>query len=63
MEIEISFHSIELGQATLGEAPEGFDSIDMDSMGGKMLAFVDSVQIFTEGSHPISWDGSHLISP
>ena len=42
MEIEISFHSIECGQSALDETPDGFDSIDIDSMGGKMLAFVNS---------------------
>lgn len=41
MEVEILFHSIELGQAALGETPEGFDPIDVDAMRGKMLVFVD----------------------
>ena len=41
MEIEILLDAVELGQSAFGEAPERFDPVDVNAMGGKMLAFVD----------------------
>lgn len=42
MKIKVGFDSVELGQAALGEAPEGFDAVDMSAAVGKGLSFVDA---------------------
>jgi len=42
VQLEVFLHAVELGQAALGKIPKGFDSIDVNATGGKMLAFVDS---------------------
>ena len=42
MKIEVGFDSVELSQAALGEAPEGFDAVDMSAAVGKGLLLVDA---------------------
>ena len=42
MKLKVGFDSVELGQAALGEAPEGFDAVDMSAAVGKGLLLVDA---------------------
>ena len=42
VEFKVLLHSIELREAALGEAPEGFDTVDMNALAGEMLALVDA---------------------
>jgi len=42
MEREEFFDAVELGQAALGKAPEGFDAIDVSATFGKALGLVDA---------------------
>lgn len=40
--MEVRFEAIELGEPTLGEAPEGFNAIDVYTLAGEVLAFMDA---------------------
>ena len=42
MESKEFFDAVELGQAALGKAPEGFDAIDVSTTFGKALGLVDA---------------------
>lgn len=42
VEREVAFDAIELGEATLGEAPEGLDAVDVDFAFGEAVALVDA---------------------
>ena len=42
MKIKVGFDTVELGQATLGEAPAGFDAVDVGAAVGKRLLLVDA---------------------
>jgi len=42
MKIEIDFDAVELGEPAFGEAPEGFDAIDVGAAFGEGLLFVDA---------------------
>ena len=41
MEIEVLLDAVEFAQATFGETPEGFDSVDVHPVESEMLALVD----------------------
>lgn len=42
MKIEIDFDAVELGEPAFGEAPEGFDTVDVGATFGEGLLFVDA---------------------
>ena len=42
MKIEIDFDAVELGEPAFGEAPEGFDAVDVGAAFGEGLFLVDS---------------------
>ena len=42
MKIKVGLDSVELGQAALGEAPEGFDAVDVSAAVGERLLLVDA---------------------
>lgn len=42
VKIEVDFDAVEFGQTPLGEAPEGFDAVDVSAAVGEGLLFVDA---------------------
>jgi len=42
MKIKVGFDAIKFGQAALGEAPEGFDAIDVGATTGEGFLLVDA---------------------
>ena len=42
MKIEIDFDAVEPGETAFGEAPEGFDAVDVSSTFGERFLFVDA---------------------
>lgn len=54
VELEVDFNAVELSQATLGEAPEGFDPVDVGAAIGEGLLLVDPhMLVITDIDQPI----------
>ena len=54
MKNEIFLNTIELGQASFGETPEGFDTVDVDTFMGKRLRFIDpDMFVISDGNQAV----------
>src|SRR5271156_269860 len=51
MKIEISFDPIEPGETALGEAPEGFNAVDVSPALGKGFLFIDADMLVKADVH------------
>src|ERR1700679_1987702 len=51
MKIEINFDPVEPGQTALGEAPEGFDAIDVSAAFGEGFLFIDADMLVEPDVH------------